>query len=727
MQYGSFLTYTVDLGKARAEHERFLLKSINLRLATNLTVAFDTELLRYGAAWSGGFLDLTRTHMTTSKGSEAASPGGPLLFVHPQLPGASPTLRFADARPGQVGPLPREWGRYEGLHRDGASVVLRYTVGSAQVLEMPEAVQRDGRPIFRRTLQLRQSTAPVYFFAAALASNDVTGMSLDAATLTVTRGTTATVLRLEQANAGEAAKFLVVTGAQTSVVLSVPAGVESRLRLERWDGPLDQAEHIATIPRTREAIPDLETRCHGGPPQWSPALEVRGQRGPGTGAYVVDTLTVPESNPWNSWMRLTGMDFFADGRAAVCTWNGDVWIVSGIDAALDQLRWRRHATGLFEPLGLKIVQERLYVLGRDQITRLHDLNGDGEADFYENFNHDGAIGPSYHAFAMDLDADEAGNLFYARCGHRVDPALPLNGGVIRVSADGRHSELFATGLRAPNGLAFGPGGHLFCTDNQGEWVPTSRLNRVERGGFYGYIPHAHRAVPPTATDPPLCWIPYAQDNSSGGPIWARTDRWGPLSGLLLHTSYGKGTVFAVLMDESNNPAQGAVVPLPWRFESGIMRGRVNPRDGQVYACGLRGWQTAGPRDGALQRVRFTGAKICLPVAWKVGARAIEIQFSEPLDPVSATDPDNWSVTQWNYLWSPRYGSDEYSVADPTLKRRDLLPLQAVTLSGDARTVQLHFPSLAPVMQLRIKGTLTTRDGGKISHELFGTINQVPTP
>jgi hypothetical protein len=31
-------------------------------------------------------------------------------------------------------------------------------------------------------------------------------------------------------------------------------------------------------------------------------------------------------------MRLTGFDFLPDGkRMAVCTWDGDVWLVNGLD------------------------------------------------------------------------------------------------------------------------------------------------------------------------------------------------------------------------------------------------------------------------------------------------------------------------------------------------------------------------------------------------------------
>ena len=54
-------------------------------------------------------------------------------------------------------------------------------------------------------------------------------------------------------------------------------------------------------------------------------------------------------------MRIGAFDFFADGKsAAVCTWDGDVWIVTGITMSqLQKVKWKRFATGLHEPLGLK--------------------------------------------------------------------------------------------------------------------------------------------------------------------------------------------------------------------------------------------------------------------------------------------------------------------------------------------------------------------------------------
>src|SRR5205823_14165942 len=131
-------------------------------------------------------------------------------------------------------------------------------------------------------------------------------------------------------------------------------------------------------------------------------------------------------------MRFGGFNFFSDARAAISTWSGDVWIVSGIDDGHEKLTWKRYAAGLFHALGLKIVDDKVYVLGRDQITRLHDLNGDGEADFYENFNNDGLVTTSGHSYVTCLETDPAGNFYYIKCGDRT----PHGGTVLRVSKDG---------------------------------------------------------------------------------------------------------------------------------------------------------------------------------------------------------------------------------------------------------------------------------------------------
>ena len=270
-------------------------------------------------------------------------------------------------------------------------------------------------------------------------------------------------------------------------------------------------------------------------------------------AYAVDIINEPATNPYNAKTFFGGFDFFSDGNAAICTFHGDVWLVSGIDGPLEKVTWRRFATGLFQPLGLKIVKDTVYVLGRDQITRLHDLNKDGEADHFENFNNDTIVTANYHEFSMDLHTDTEGNFYFAK-GSPWEPEVisPHQGCLFKVSKDGSRAEVFATGLRAPNGMTVGPRNEITVSDNQGHWMPSSKLNWIKKGGFYGMTPAAQRplvfqrggtnftanpsdpkdraafafkswgnaTVPlPTSYDKPMAWLPMNMDNSSGGQLW----------------------------------------------------------------------------------------------------------------------------------------------------------------------------------------------------------------
>lgn len=486
--------------------------------------------------------------------------------------------------------------------------------------------------------------------------------------------------------------------------------------------------------KTVRASEWLEPALKGGTNQWLPHIVTSGQCASGTGAYVVDTISVPETNPWNSWMRLSGLDFFADGRCAVCTMSGDVWIVEGLDDQLKNTTWKRFATGLFEPLGLKIQNEVVYVLGRDRITRLHDFNHDDKSDFYENFNSGWDIFPTYHAFNMDLQCDSKGNFYFNTCGNMVDPDLPMHGVMLKVSADGKTCQVYCGGMRAANGMGIGPNDEITAADNQGHWTPSSRINWCKPGGFYGYggdprytnfTAHPILRKPPETYDPPLCWLPMKADNSSGGQVWVTSDRWGPLKNHLLHTSYGKCSLFAIMPEEVNGVWQGGAVQFPLRFASGIMRARFSPRDGQLYVAGMKGWQTSAARDGCLQRVRYTGKALNMPVEMHVRKNGIELTFATPLDPVSANDVQNFAIVEYNYLWSKEYGSADYKASSPGVKGRDSIEIKSARLQSNGRSILLETGGLKPVMQMEIKYSLQSADGSLFEQEVFNTINQTP--
>jgi hypothetical protein len=276
-------------------------------------------------------------------------------------------------------------------------------------------------------------------------------------------------------------------------------------------------------------------------------------------------------------------------------------------------------------------------------------------------------------------------------------------------------------------MSVGPGDVLTTSDNQGNWVPSTPIHYItQKGQFCDFLPCSFKTPPPKGPTPPaLHWIPYSLDNSGGGQIWATSAKWGPFKDQLFHLSYGKCALFYILREKSGDVWQGGSVKFPFKFLSGIMRGRMNPVDGQMYMVGMRGWQTDANRDGCFQRVRYTGKPANLPLEAKVTSTGLAITFTDPLDKETASSVDSYSAAWCNLRWTANYGSDEYWVSDPNKKGREPLPIQSATLSADGKTVTLAIDGLKPVYYVALKYSLKAADGTPIRQELDYTINRVP--
>ena len=220
--------------------------------------------------------------------------------------------------------------------------------------------------------------------------------------------------------------------------LKVPAGDKTQFTV--WVRRVDdsaialEASQFIPVPHV-----DLSELISGGPARFPDKVTTLLNHGEQEGAFQVDVLTHPVENPWFAQVRMTGLDFYPDGDSLVVScWDGDVWKVSGVLSDDGKLTWHRIASGLFQPLGVKIVDDLIYVGCRDQICILHDLNGDGETDFYESFNSDHQVTDHFHEFAMGLQVDAQNNFYYAKSARHALPALvPHHGTLLRVSADGK--------------------------------------------------------------------------------------------------------------------------------------------------------------------------------------------------------------------------------------------------------------------------------------------------
>ena len=691
-------------------------KAISIRLDDGKAgIAFDTELLRISAAWTGGFMKI---YPGRDGLGQHPDPNGVVEFGTAAVPGwirfpgnAGKNADLDDPREDKAGPMPAERGRYKGLYLNGQRVILSYTAFDSAVLETFDFETKDGEHAFARTIEAGPSKQALAVLVASW-PHPVTNLTKKGEPIVLDNAGKTLYIDLIQ---GEGA--VEFSGADThELVLIPPHDKTVRFKVLTWTGDsaaLPKAKALAAASKPPEI---LASQLKGGAARWSEVLTTKGTLGAEKGAYVVDTLTAPYVNPWKSYLRFSGHDFFKNGDIAVCSISGDVWVVSGVDDKLESLKWRRYATGLFQPLGLRIVDDQVYVLGRDQITRLQDLNADGEADFYENFNNECKVTPGGHEYCTSLETDPEGNFYYTKCGNPT----AHGGTMLKVAKDGSSLSVFATGLRNPNGMGVSPTGLVTTSDNEGEWVPASRLDLVNPGQFLGYTPMAHGPKPEHPGYP--IWIPHSIDNSSGGQTWVSGNRWGLPEGTWLHTSYGLSLLYLVMPEVVDNKLQGGVYTFPLHFASGAMRARFNPKDGQLYVSGLKGWQTNAAKDGALQRVRYTGKTAAVPISIHAHTNGIRLTFTVPLDAKAATDLENWNVAQWNYRWSGQYGSKDWSVENPQKSGHDTVTIKSVTLSKDQKSVFLEIPSIKPVMQMEIKYAIETADSARLTQTIYNSIH-----
>lgn len=437
--------------------------------------------------------------------------------------------------------------------------------------------------------------------------------------------------------------------------------------------------------------------------------------------FAVDSFELPFDNVDKTLFFVTGVDFLNPETLALCTAHGDVWLVDRFSSRKPV--WTRFATGLYQPLGLKVVGEDVYVLGRDQVTRLN-ASREVRAHFYESFNNDLVITGTPHAYATCLETDPDGNFYFFKSGK----SLPHGGKLLKLSADGRKLSVFASGYRHSIGLGASPTGLITAADNQGNWIPASSIQVVEPGSFHGYMPEIHRPGKPDSFDQPMCWIPHSVDNSSGGQTWIPEGHWGPFGGKMVHFSWGQCTMHLCLMEKVDGTWQGGTIEFPGiKFDSGPIAGRFHKADDSLYVCGLDGWQTAAKQDGCLQRVRYTGRDAFMPIDLKAHEDGLAIQFTQKLDEAIATDASNYEVSQWQYRWSSAYGSPEYSVSEPNRIGHDPVTIEKVTLDADSRTVFLHIPSIRPVMQMRIATNLAPGGGKQQERIIHNTIHKLRKP
>jgi glucose/arabinose dehydrogenase len=445
--------------------------------------------------------------------------------------------------------------------------------------------------------------------------------------------------------------------------------------------------------------------------------------------YSVENFSPPSGEV----IEVGDLDFDSTGVLYLCTRRGRVWRIE--NALADdpaEARWTMWAEGLHSGLGLKVVNDEVYVVQRGELSRLRDTDGDGRAETIDTITQDWGMSGNYHEFAFGLPVDEQGNFYITtnvgfwspEWWHGLSKA-PYRGWVLRVTADGE-VEPIANGVRSPCGLGMNSEGDLFYTDNQGDWMPACGVFHVEEGDFFSHPAslrwtdaYGNGGQVPSSTEPPdalrkpaAIWIPYEWSRSTGNLVAVEENgNFGPFDGQMVAAELTNGMIVRLQMEKVRGQWQGACFPL--RQEIGSATRVRFAADGSLFVGYTnRGWGGRAPGDG-LARIRWTGKTPLEMKTVHLVQDGFEIELTEPLPAGVVPFPGAISLREYDYNWWWDYGSPEM--------RERMVEVTSVAVSANRRILYVHTSGL--VAGKCVRGRII---GLGLLHDTFDyTINQLP--
>ncbi|MEQ1932483.1 MAG: PQQ-dependent sugar dehydrogenase [Fimbriimonadaceae bacterium] len=459
---------------------------------------------------------------------------------------------------------------------------------------------------------------------------------------------------------------------------------------------------------------------------------------PGDGrpvAGVHPSYRLETFRPANFKPQIGGMCFLPDGRMAICTWDqvGAVYIVEGLNSSSGQVKVKLFAEGLGEPLGIVYLDGDLWVTQKGEITRLRDNDKDGKADQFEAIASGWPASQNYHEFTFNLvprgnklylatSVPLRGGWTYYNPGSEQGYPIPnVPGSILEIDKTSGRWSVYAYGLRTPNGMGLGVDGEMFVSDNQGSWLPCSRINHVQRGGFYGHQlspgkdsnPKPREYKGEQYSNPPVVWLPHGEiSNSPSEPILVKD---GPFKGQMFFGDVTYGGIQRMCVEKVNGVYQGAAFRFTQGLEAGVNRLAWGP-DGKLYIGGIGSngnWNHQNHRYG-LQRLAFNGKSSFEMHSIKATHRGFRVRFTEPVSDVKIS---NFEMTSFRYEPREFYGGNKLDV-------ERFQPTAVKALSPTE--IELTMPLKSGfVYQFRIVDLKSTTGAPPWSSEAWYTLNNVP--
>ncbi len=426
--------------------------------------------------------------------------------------------------------------------------------------------------------------------------------------------------------------------------------------------------------------------------------------------------------------KVGGMDFLPDGRLVVSTWDADggVYIVENYDSGdPEKMSTKLIAKGLAEPLGLRVVDGVIYVLQKQELTKLIDTDGDDYIDVYETVANSWNVSANFHEFAFGLAYKDG--FFYGTLatainpgGASTQPQIQDRGRGIKINKLTGEVEFVGYGFRTPNGIGIGYKDELFVCDNQGDWLPSSKMVHLKKDAFYGSRSVDFEGTEGVKEKLPVIWMPQDEiGNSPSTPI-AIND--GPYKDQMIYCEVTHGGVKRVFVEEVDGELQGCLFRFIQGLEAGVNRMEWGP-DGALYVGGIGSsgnWRQNNKLWYGLQKLKYNGKSAFEMLAVRAKSNGIEIEFTEALKPGDGWNPASYDIEQFYYLPTPEYGGP----------KRDLknLKVKSASVSNDRKKVFLELDGMKSghVVYVHLAEPFISELGHQIwTTEAWYTMNSIP--
>jgi len=461
--------------------------------------------------------------------------------------------------------------------------------------------------------------------------------------------------------------------------------------------------------------------------------------------YEIKTLPIPQ----DLYLEVGGLATMPDGRLAVSTRRGEIWIVENpYQKDSHQTNFRKFASGLHEILGLAYKDGVFYCSQRGELTKITDTNRDGVADLYEPI-YQFELSGNYHEYTygpvFDKNGDMLVTLNLAWIGFGEGKFAKWRGWLVKIKPDGT-LEPQSAGLRSPAGYSINDEGDIFYGENQGDWVGSGRITHLAKGDFAGNPGGIKWAKEPNSpfkltleeipdnSQPmfeaakkvknlklPAVWFPHAIMGISTSDIIQDTTKgkFSPFPGQYFVADQGQSKVMRVFMEKVNGVYQGFCINYREGFQSGILRERFGSDGSMFVGMTSRGWGSTGKDNFGLQRLVWNGLMPFEINAIHAKSDGFEITFTQAVDVKSVKNAASYALRSYIYQYHHQYGSPIINVKDVKIK--------GISVSADKKSVRISLDGIRQfyIHEFILKGILN-EEGEPLLHETaYYTLNQIP--